>query len=105
MSETFLILRRIQRDVINVHTSTCEVPNIVVRYSNVEFHKNSSSENRVVPGGRTETDRQTDMTKLIVALHNFANAPKNSALCQHSVFMCFVWVSEQTATLAVYRII
>ena len=24
------------------------------------------------------TDRQTDMTKLIVAFHNFSNAPKNT---------------------------
>jgi hypothetical protein len=31
-------------------------------------------------GGRTDgwTDRRTDMTKLTVALCNFANAPKNS---------------------------
>ena len=26
------------------------------------------------------TDRQTDMTKLIVAFHNFTNAPKNKGM-------------------------
>ena len=41
------------------------------------------SGSRVVPCGRTtdgetdkRTDRQTDMTKLMVAVRNFANAPK-----------------------------
>jgi hypothetical protein len=30
--ETFLFLRRIQRDIINVHRSSCEVPIILVRF-------------------------------------------------------------------------
>ena len=29
-----------------------------------------------------QTDRQTDMTKLIVSLRNFANAPKNVIFSQ-----------------------
>jgi hypothetical protein len=33
-----------------------------------------------------QVDGQPDMTKLIVAYRNFANAPKNSALCSHSAF-------------------
>jgi hypothetical protein len=33
LSETFLIIRRIQRDsIINVHRSSCDVPVIVVRF-------------------------------------------------------------------------
>ena len=46
--------------------------------SNIKFHENPSS--RVAKCGRTDgqTDRQTDMTKLIVAFRNFAKAPKNS---------------------------
>jgi hypothetical protein len=40
-----------------------------------KFHENPSSGSRVVPCGRT--DGQTDMTKLIVAFRNFANASKN----------------------------
>jgi hypothetical protein len=41
-----------------------------VKYSNVRFHENPSSGYRVVPW------RRTDMTKLIVAFRNFANAHK-----------------------------
>jgi hypothetical protein len=39
------------------------------------FNENPSSRSRVVPCGRT--DRGTDMTKLIVAFRNFANATKS----------------------------
>ena len=28
----------------------------------------------------------------------------NSKFCPHSVFMCFVWISEQTAIISVYDI-
>ena len=28
----------------------------------------------------------------------------NSTFCQHSVFMCFVWISEQTAIISLYSI-
>jgi len=44
--------------------------------SNIKFHENLFSGSRVVPWGRT--DRRTDMTKLIVAFRNIANAPKNT---------------------------
>jgi hypothetical protein len=48
---------------------------IFEKSSNIKFHENPSS------GGGGElfhTDGQTtDMTKLIVAFRNFANAPKN----------------------------
>ena len=47
---------------------------IFQKSSNIKFHENSSSESRVVSCGRT------DMTKLIVAYRNFANAPKINAL-------------------------
>jgi hypothetical protein len=45
------------------------------KYSNIKIHENSSNESRVVLRG--QTDGQTDVTKLLVACHNFANAPKN----------------------------
>jgi hypothetical protein len=48
---------------------------IFEKYSNIKFNENLSSGSRVVPFG--ETDGRADMTKLIVAFHNFANAPKN----------------------------
>jgi len=28
----------------------------------------------------------------------------NSTFCPHSVFMCFVWISEQTAIMSLYSI-
>jgi hypothetical protein len=43
------------------------------KYSNIKFHKLPYSGSRVVPCGRT------DMTKLIVALRNFANVHKNDS--------------------------
>jgi len=44
-------------------------------YSNYKFHENSSSVRQVVPCGRTVCLRRTDVKKLIVAFHNFANVP------------------------------
>jgi hypothetical protein len=40
----------------------------------MKFYENQSRRSRVVPCG--QTDGWTDMTKLIVAFRNFANAPK-----------------------------
>jgi len=31
-------------------------------------------------------------------------ALQNSTFCPHSVFMCFVWISEQTAIISLYSI-
>jgi hypothetical protein len=85
LSETFLILRKIQRDIINVHRSSPKVPVILVRfYWNLNFLdrvlKNAEISNfmKIRPVGAElfRADWQTDMTKLIVAFRNFANAPK-----------------------------
>ena len=43
---------------------------IFENYSNIKFHENPSAGSRVVP----------DMTNLIVAVRNFANAPKTRAV-------------------------
>jgi hypothetical protein len=43
---------------------------IFEKFSNVKFHENPSSGSRVVPCV------QTDMTKLVAAFRDFANAPK-----------------------------
>ena len=95
LSETFLILRRTERDMTkNVYWLECKVlvfscqiliklefsQYIFEKYSNINFHENPSSGSRVVTRA---TDEQTDMTKPIVAFRNLANAPKN---------MCTLWV-------------
>jgi transglutaminase/protease-like cytokinesis protein 3 len=79
--ETVLILRRIQLQIVtNVKTSSCKLflldfnQNLVFSIyfrKNIKFYKYPSSGSRVVPCGG-----QTDMTKIIVAFCNFANAPK-----------------------------
>jgi hypothetical protein len=45
-------------------------------YSNFRYHENPSSEGRVFPC------RQRDMTKLIVAFRNSANAPKKNSVAR-----------------------
>jgi hypothetical protein len=80
LSETFLTVRKIQRDVvINMRTSSYKLSvilgifkwnlNFMNRFSkkvNIGFNKNLFSESRVVPCGRTDeqidrkTDRRTD---------------------------------------------
>jgi hypothetical protein len=52
------------------------------KFSNIKFHENPSSGSRVFHvDGRT--DGQTNMTKLIVAFRNFANAPKKEKKSLH----------------------
>jgi len=50
-------------------------PQFVEKYSYITFHENPSNGSWVVPCGRT--DGRTDVTKLIVAFRNFAEAPNN----------------------------
>jgi hypothetical protein len=85
-SEAFLIIRGIQRDMINdVHwfyikytlSSAAATKLKLFRqffeiYSNIKFHKTLSSFSRVFTRGKTEG--QTYMTKLIVAFRNWAKA-------------------------------
>ena len=76
LSGTFLIIRRIQRDIIiTVYSYLCKVPVIFIRFQskmnffqqifekqpNIKFHKNPSSGSQVVPCGRTDRqlNRQT----------------------------------------------
>ena len=91
MSETFLILRRIQRDiVINVYVSSCKVLVIRVIFKlNLNFIerfcKNPQISNfvKIRPMGAEvqvdrRTDERTDKMKLIVAFSNVAKAPKGT---------------------------
>jgi hypothetical protein len=83
LSETFVMLRRIQRhNIIHVRAFSCLLLVILVRFlrtlnflgkfskNNIKFDEYLSSGSRVVPYGRTY------MTKLTVAFRNFAKAPK-----------------------------
>ena len=55
---------------------------IFKKCSNIKFLENPSSGSLFVPC--RQTDRQTDMTKLIVACYNFANAPINIRLLPYT---------------------
>ena len=65
-------------------------------------HKISRKSVQWEPNCSMQTDGRTENTKLILAFRNFANAPKNCTFCPHSAFVCFVFISEQTATFALY---
>jgi hypothetical protein len=71
----FLVLRRFDRDIMNVHWSSCKVPVILVRFS-----KNAQIPNfmKIRPVGEElfHADRRTDITKLTVAFRNFVKAHK-----------------------------
>jgi len=45
---------------------------IFEKYSNTKFHEYLSSGSQVIPRG--QTDKWTDMKKLIIAFHSLANA-------------------------------
>jgi hypothetical protein len=72
---------------------------ILEKSSDIKFYENPPRGNRVF-----HADGRTDMTKLILTSRNFANAPKISTFCPHSVFMRFGWISEQTAIISLYGI-
>jgi hypothetical protein len=102
LSKPFLVLRRTKRDrsksYIVLHVKSRQSCKILVKrefcrqifekYSNIKFHEIPSSESRAVPCGRA--DRQTDMTKLIVALRNLAKAPKNAHCVVVFKVLCFL---------------
>ena len=98
-SEAFLILRITDRDVIrNVYWSSRKLPVILVRFwLNLHFRyifsKNTQISNftkiRQVGAEFFQADGRTDMTKLIVAFHNFVNAHKNWKRMAFEVWMKF----------------
>ena len=85
LSETFLILRRNERNVAEkVYWPSCKIPVSLVRSCrDLNFLERFSKNNHISNymkirsvGGEFHADRRTDMTKLLVAFRNFANAPK-----------------------------
>jgi hypothetical protein len=90
LCETFLILSRIERDIIiNVHTVSLHVTyplflsdineTLIFSTDFRKIHRYQISWKSVQwePSCSMRTDGQTDMTKLIVAFRDFAKAPKN----------------------------
>ena len=84
LSETFFIPRRTEQEMVFMWSTlySCPIlmklkfsPQFVEKYSYITFHENPSNGSWVVPCGRT--DGRTDVTKLIVAFRNFAEAPNN----------------------------
>ena len=84
LSETFSLIRRIQRDIIkNVQTSSCKVPPSLNETS-IFLDRRSNTPQisnfmriRPVRDKLLHTDRQRDTTMLTAAFRNFANAPRN----------------------------
>jgi hypothetical protein len=52
------------------------------KYPNFKIHENPSSGTRVFPCG--QTNRQTDMTKIIFVFRNFAKGPNKTKGKKHS---------------------
>ena len=90
LSDTFVTLNRIERVIIeHLYWSSCQVPNIPVRFQwNLNFlysfKKNTQISNfkKIRPSGAkllhadSWTVGMTDLTKLMFAFHNFANMLK-----------------------------
>ena len=116
LSATFLILRSIEGNTNIMYTYRCSgtVPLFLADFNETWFFSKDFRKKIKYRISRKflqweakcsmRTDGRTDMTKLTVAFRNFANAPKNSTFCPHSVFMCFVRISEQTAIIFLYSI-
>ena len=91
LSETFLILRRSERDMIKMYIDLYvkyllflsdfnEIWILSTGFWKILKYKISWKSIEWEPSCSMQTDGQTDMTKLIVAFGNFANSPKNIAV-------------------------
>jgi len=86
LSQIFLVLRRIQRDIIiNLNRSSCTVPVVLARLQrNLKFFDRLSGnteirnfkEIRQVGAELFHMDGETDVMKLVVTFLSFTNAPK-----------------------------
>jgi hypothetical protein len=63
---------------------------ILEKFSNIKLYENSPNGSRIVPCGQIDrqTDGQTDITKLAVALRNFANAPHIASIIWAGCTVC-----------------
>jgi hypothetical protein len=93
LTETFLVLTRTERD-INVHRSSPKVPcyswhvlmnvqycgHILEKYWNIKVYEKVPLGTELFYAG-WQTDRNTGVTKLIIAFRDFSNASKNCKTC------------------------
>jgi hypothetical protein len=78
---------------------------IFEKSSNIKFRENPSCGSRVVPCGQRDrrTNGQTDMTEVVVAFRNFANAPNtcaatNKVIKQRAKIICKYFIPCTTTT-------
>jgi hypothetical protein len=99
LSQTFLVLRRNERDIINVHMASRKAPVIDVRCRlNLTYFDRFSESTHIsylmrmrrVGAKLFHADGQTDMIKVIVTFRHFANAPKNEYAI-HCAVMVYVY--------------
>jgi hypothetical protein len=114
LSETFIIPRRIQRDiVINIYRSLCKWLIILVIFEwNLNFFESFSKNIQIsnfikiyqwVPScsnADRRTDIRTDVMKLIVAFHNFVNASEDDG-SQFEIYLLHCCPTKLHTTLAV----
>ena len=99
LCETFLILRRIEQDMMkNIYLSSCKLHVILVRYErNLYFLDRFSKNIPILKFKKThlfgaelfhvdiQTDGRTDILKLVSAFHNFASVPKKLKYSRTSI--------------------
>jgi hypothetical protein len=70
------------------------------------FRKTQISDSIKIRPAEAELFHADGRTKklIIISFRNFANAPGHSTFCPHNVFVCFVWIWEQTAIISLYSI-
>ena len=105
LSEIFLILRRIQENVItNVHVSlyySCHVL-IWLEFSRQIFEGKKAQISNFMrsverkPSSSTWTDGETDMASQITIFRNSVNAPKNKIHCMEKMHMTSVTAHNNT---------
>jgi len=104
--------RNVSHIIINLYPSSCEVQSVLSLINEpwtfwTDFWKTfmyqiSWKPAQCEPSCSMLTDRQASQSKL--TFRYFANAPNNSTFRPHSVFMCFVWIWEQTAIISLHSI-
>jgi len=89
LSETFLILTGIQRDIRSVYWSSCKSTCYFCLIW-MKLHEISWKLIQCEPDCWMQTDGHTDMTKLIITFQNFVNVPKNCRL-QVELLCCSIF--------------